>query len=195
MITVSVNLSGYTTPELCWLSLEGGLIWAFISPVIIIILINVAVLIAVVVVRVSLKGNPLTPSENKKLSAALRTVVVLFPLLGLCWAFGLMAVVTKRRPFLYAFALLSSLQGAFICLFQCIGSTEVRGSLRSVKHRYSIESSIRHELKSKRESRSNGSKKDKNKPESKSLLSMLSVSQCDRKDKPTATEVWRKKMD
>lgn len=43
-------------------------------------------------------------------SAALKTVVVLFPLLGLCWFFGLVGVMTNSRPFLYAFVILSSLQ-------------------------------------------------------------------------------------
>lgn len=43
-------------------------------------------------------------------SAALKTVVVLFPLLGLCWLFGLMAILTQSRAFLYPFAVLSPLQ-------------------------------------------------------------------------------------
>ena len=43
-------------------------------------------------------------------SAALKTVVILLPLLGLCWVFGLVGVVTHNRPFIYAFVLLSSLQ-------------------------------------------------------------------------------------
>jgi len=176
IISVSVDYDKYSTSKLCWLSLEGDFIWAFISPVIIIVSVNAAVLIAVIVVRVSLKGNPLKPTENKKFAGALKTVIVLFPLLGLCWVFGLMGVVTQSRPFLYAFVVLSSLQGVFILVFQCIGNTEVRGSLKAVKNRYSMESSIRNEQKSRtRESRLNGSKKTKTNPESRSLLTKVSI--------------------
>ncbi|XP_068722435.1 adhesion G protein-coupled receptor L3-like isoform X2 [Montipora capricornis] len=149
IISVSVDVKGYTTPEVCWLDLEGGFIWAFIAPVILIVLINIAVLIAVIIVRVSLKGNLLTPNEDKKFVAGLKTVIVLFPLLGLSWAFGLVAMVTKSRAFLYPFAVLSPLQGVFIFLLQIIGNSEVRSSLKAVRERYSTNSSLRNEHKTR----------------------------------------------
>lgn len=43
-------------------------------------------------------------------SAAFKTVIVLFPLLGLCWFFGIVGVMTNSAPFIYAFVVLSSLQ-------------------------------------------------------------------------------------
>lgn len=43
-------------------------------------------------------------------SAAFKTVIVLFPLLGLCWFFGIVGVMTNSPPFIYAFVVLSSLQ-------------------------------------------------------------------------------------
>ena len=43
-------------------------------------------------------------------SAAFKTVIILFPLLGLCWFFGIVGVMTINRPFIYVFVVLSSLQ-------------------------------------------------------------------------------------
>ncbi|XP_068700335.1 adhesion G protein-coupled receptor L3-like isoform X2 [Montipora foliosa] len=175
IISVSVDVKGYTTPEVCWLDLEGGFIWAFIAPVILIVLINIAVLIAVIIVRVSLKGNLLTPNEDKKFVAGLKTVIVLFPLLGLSWAFGLVAMVTKSRAFLYPFAVLSPLQGVFIFLLQIIGNSEVRGSLKAARERYSTNSSLRNEHKT-RESKMIRVGNNRNPSEKKLLSTKLASS-------------------
>lgn len=192
-ISVSAHHEGYGTPKLCWLSLDGGLIWAFFIPVVIVVSINVFVLVAIIVVRVSLKGNPLSPSENKRFVAAFKTVIVLFPLLGLCWFFGIVGVMTKSRPFIYAFVVLSSLQGFFILVFHCIGNTEVRGSLKALKDRHSLESSIRQEQKKRlRESRTeqkiSSSTRD-NPAGKKNLIKQVSGLKQSRKQREKATSV------
>ncbi|KAL9976358.1 hypothetical protein ACROYT_G013652 [Oculina patagonica] len=192
-ISVSVYYEGYSTSKLCWLSLEGGFIWAFLAPVGIIVSINAVVLVTIIVVRVSLKGNPLSPSDNKKFTAALRTVVVLFPLLGLCWFFGFVGVMTNSRPFLYAFVVLSSLQGFFILVFHCIGNTEVRGSIKALKDRHSLESSIRHEQKKRlqesRKMHKNGSFTAATSAEKKSLMRTVPGLELNRMQREKAVNV------
>ncbi|XP_020610903.1 adhesion G protein-coupled receptor L3-like isoform X2 [Orbicella faveolata] len=192
-ISVSVYHEGYGTSKLCWLSLDGGFIWAFLIPVVIIVSINVFVLVAIIVVRVSLKGNPLSPGENKRFAAALKTVIVLFPLLGLCWFFGIVGVMTNSRPFIYAFVVLSSLQGFFILVFHCIGNTEVRGSLKALKDRHSLESSIRQEQKKRlRESRTEqkiSSSMRANPAGKKNLIKQVSGLKQSRKKREKATNV------
>ncbi|XP_044175102.1 adhesion G protein-coupled receptor L2-like isoform X2 [Acropora millepora] len=186
-ISVSANFNGYSTPDKCWLTLEGSLIWAFLAPVIIIVLINVAVLIAVIFVRLTLKGNILTPNEDKKFVAALKTVVVLFPLLGLSWLFGLMAILTQNRAFLYPFAILSPFQGVFIFLFQIIGNREVRASVRSARERHSTNSSLRLEQK-KREKKANKVPGNKN-TEAVCLMMRLTATKERNKNKMEPTHV------
>ncbi|XP_074618183.1 uncharacterized protein LOC141877191 isoform X2 [Acropora palmata] len=186
-ISVSANFNGYSTPDICWLSLEGSLIWAFLAPVIIIVLINVAVLIAVIFVRLTLKGNLLTPNEDKKFVAALKTVVVLFPLLGLSWLFGLMAILKQSRAFLYPFAILSPFQGGFIFLAQIIGNREVRASVRSARERHSTNSSLRLEQK-KREKKANKVHGNKN-TEAACLMMRLTATKGRNKNKMEPTHV------
>ena len=52
--------------------------------------------------------------------------VVLFPLLGITWLFGILALDTKTIVFQYFFAILNSLQGFFIFIFHCLLNSEVR---------------------------------------------------------------------
>lgn len=174
VVSATVHYEGYGTSKFCWLSLEGNLIWAFLTPVVVIVLINAIVLVTITAVRISLKDNPLTPHENKKFTAALRTVVVLFPLLGLSWFFGLMGVLTNSRPFLYTFVVLSSLQGFFILLFHCIGNREVRSSIKAIKDRHSLESSIRHEQKFRKGKANSKSSNGVNCGEKKIMLTKVS---------------------
>ncbi|PFX23423.1 putative G-protein coupled receptor 133 [Stylophora pistillata] len=188
-VSATVYNEGYGTSKFCWLSLEGDFIWAFLTPVVVIVLINAFVLVAITAVRISLKDNPLTPHENRKFNAALKTVVVLFPLLGLSWFFGFMWVLTSSRPFLYAFVILSSLQGVFILLFHCIGNREVRSSIKQIKDRHSLESSIRHEQKFREGQRNDKSSNGANYAESRVLLTKVSGLKKSKEQVEKATDV------
>ena len=57
--------------------------------------------------------------------AGVKGVVILTPLLGINWLFGLLAVNKHLVVFEFMFVLLNSLQGLFIFLFHCVGSSEV----------------------------------------------------------------------
>ncbi|RMX55158.1 hypothetical protein pdam_00018940 [Pocillopora damicornis] len=164
VVSATVHYEGYGTSKFCWLSLEGNLIWAFLTPVVVIVLINAIVLVTITAVRISLKGNPLTPHENKKFTAALRTVVVLFPLLGLSWFFGLMGLLH--------FAIsLHRKQGD---LFEVEHNDMVRSSIKAIKDRHSLESSIRHEQKFRKGKANSKSSNGVNCGEKKIMLTKVS---------------------
>lgn len=61
--------------------------------------------------------------------AGVKAALLLLPLLGLTWAFGLMVVHKHLLVFEYLFALFNSLQGFFIFLFHCLCNKEVSYSL------------------------------------------------------------------
>ncbi|KAJ7331103.1 hypothetical protein OS493_020804 [Desmophyllum pertusum] len=102
--------------------------------------------------------------------------------------------MTNSRPFLYAFVILSSLQGFFILLFHCIGNSEVRGSIKSIKDRHSLESSVRQEQKkrlqeTRRVQKNGSSPSGANSAERKSFIAKLPGLKKNRKQKEEATTV------
>ena len=58
--------------------------------------------------------------------SGIKSAVVLFPLLGVTWLFGILALDRKTIVFQYLFAIFNSLQGFFIFIFHCLLNSEVR---------------------------------------------------------------------
>jgi len=54
-----------------------------------------------------------------------KSVLILTPILGVNWVFGLLAVNEDLLVFEFLFVIVNSLQGLFIFLFHCVGSSEV----------------------------------------------------------------------
>ncbi|XP_070570479.1 adhesion G-protein coupled receptor D1-like [Ptychodera flava] len=126
--SASIAHAQYGSDKNCWLTTEKGAIWAFLGPVLVIIAGNTVILGKIVRVIVSLKCNT-NEEKHAKLRSSARATVVLLPLLGLTWVFGILSINSQTLVFEYAFAILNSLQGFFIFLFYCIGSSEVRKQL------------------------------------------------------------------
>lgn len=57
--------------------------------------------------------------------AGVKGVIILTPILGINWLFGLLAVNEQMLVFEFLFVILNSLQGLLIFLFHCVGSSEV----------------------------------------------------------------------
>ncbi|XP_030832015.1 adhesion G-protein coupled receptor D1-like [Strongylocentrotus purpuratus] len=132
MITALVNIDFYGTEQACWLSRERGAIWAFAGPVVFVIAMNIIVLVVVLQTFLTIKSiNSKSKFEQAKRST--RAAVVLLPLLGITWIFGFLATGSSTIFFQYAFALLNSLQGVFICIFHCFTNDDV---MKVVKLRY-----------------------------------------------------------
>ncbi|XP_031571070.1 adhesion G-protein coupled receptor D1-like [Actinia tenebrosa] len=139
-IAFAANREGYGTSRGCWLSLEKGFRWAFITPVIVVLLANFVILIKVLMVMVTLQADPLRPEKHGKLRLACKGVAILLPLLGLTWFFGIMSVNSDTIVFQYLFAIFNSLQGVFIFAFNYVSNKEVRMSFRRTIQRSQITS-------------------------------------------------------
>jgi hypothetical protein len=123
----------------CWLPTQNGLIWSFVVPMIVIIIINTVLL--AVVIRSLCKSNMgkrsiEVPDDDEKISRqnaklALKAIIILLPLLGLTWIIGLFAAdPTFSIIFAYIFVALNVLQGLFIFLFHVVRHDRVWSKLK-----------------------------------------------------------------
>ncbi|XP_068744277.1 adhesion G protein-coupled receptor L4-like [Montipora capricornis] len=127
LIAASVAHEGYGTESSCWLSVANGVIYAFVVPALLIILVNTVILGMVIreIIRIQTNGVPSSTKLNL-IKSGIKSVIVLFPLLGITWIFGVLALGKKTIAFQYLFALCNSLQGFFIFVFHCLCNSEIR---------------------------------------------------------------------
>eukprot|EP00731_Ephydatia_muelleri_P028374 Em0020g18a len=104
------------TISYCWISTEKGTIWAFAAPVVLILLVNVLFLIMGLVVLFKKSRAKSTDDKVNKpvVVSLLKAAVILIPILGCTWIFGLLSVNQYTLVFTWLFAILNSLQGFFI---------------------------------------------------------------------------------
>ncbi|XP_070547293.1 adhesion G-protein coupled receptor D1-like [Ptychodera flava] len=127
-ISVGFGHAYYGTDDNCWLSVESDMIFAFIGPMLAVILFNLVILgiaLRVICRRITNK----TEDKYKNIRSSLKAAILLLPLLGMTWLFGLLSVDRHTIFFEYVFAVLNSLQGFFIFIFYCWTSKEVRSQL------------------------------------------------------------------
>uniref|UniRef100_A0A8C9R370 Adhesion G-protein coupled receptor D2-like n=1 Tax=Scleropages formosus TaxID=113540 RepID=A0A8C9R370_SCLFO len=98
----------FSSDDHCWLSVQNGVIWGFAGPVIFIV--NVMILARVVAITIS------TAKRRSVLLALVKAVLVLLPILGLTWLFGVLVPFSVVMA--YIFVLLNSLQVKCLCSFQ-----------------------------------------------------------------------------
>ncbi|XP_068705881.1 adhesion G-protein coupled receptor D1-like isoform X2 [Montipora foliosa] len=120
-------LQNYTNENFCWLSFSKKLSWSFIVPVLIIILINVVILIAVLREIRNLKDPD--PSKLRSFKKGFKACIILSPLLGLTWVFGLLAATNAGLVFQYIFTILNSAQGLFIFVLHVVRNSDVRAEI------------------------------------------------------------------
>ncbi|XP_067055563.1 uncharacterized protein [Acropora muricata] len=153
-ISACSRWSGYANERACWISITDGLIWAFVAPVLIIMSINFVIMIMVIRVVVTSVSSLQNSGNNSQVRAGLKGMMVLLPLLGLTWVFGIMAISKDTIAFQYLFALLNSLQGLFIFAFHCIGNSEVRVAYKRLHEKRTLAKSFpEHSLSSSHNSR------------------------------------------
>ncbi|MFT7809048.1 adhesion G-protein coupled receptor D2-like [Arapaima gigas] len=141
-ITLVSASQNYVADDHCWLSMQNGVIWGFAGPVIFIIMVNVMVLARVVAITISTAkrrsvmlalGSSPTEKTLEQIRAAMKAVLVLLPILGLTWLFGLLVPFSVMMA--YIFVLLNSLQGLFIFLIYGVYNTEIRNAINRIKER------------------------------------------------------------
>ncbi|XP_069091827.1 adhesion G protein-coupled receptor B3 isoform X3 [Pleurodeles waltl] len=121
---------GYGTTNYCWLSLEGGLLYAFVGPAAAVVLVNMVIGILVFNKLVSRDGI-LDKKLKHRAGASLWSSCVVLPLLALTWMSAVLAMTDKRSIlFQILFAVFDSLQGFVIVMVHCILRKEVQDAFR-----------------------------------------------------------------
>ncbi|CAH3165293.1 unnamed protein product, partial [Pocillopora meandrina] len=117
------GIKSFVDDEHCWMSSANNLIWIFVAFVIIVEVLNILILVRVI--------REMTKMQQKRgtiqhVRLGIRTCVILLPLLGFTWLFGLLSPV--HRAFTYIFIILNSTQGFLIFLLHCVRNSQVRFS-------------------------------------------------------------------
>uniref|UniRef100_A0A8B9W185 Adhesion G protein-coupled receptor B3 n=1 Tax=Anas zonorhyncha TaxID=75864 RepID=A0A8B9W185_9AVES len=123
VVAISIGFTktkGYGTAHYCWLSLEGGLLYAFVGPAAAVVLVNMVIGILVFNKLVSRDGI-LDKKLKHRAGASLWSSCVVLPLLALTWMSAVLAMTDKRSIlFQILFAVFDSLQGFVIVMVHCI---------------------------------------------------------------------------
>ncbi|XP_042221220.1 adhesion G protein-coupled receptor L3-like isoform X4 [Homarus americanus] len=139
-VSAVVDPFSYGTNDACWLRTDNYFIFAFVGPVIAVIIANSVFLSMSLFIMcrhtnftASLKNKEHTKlasvsgGEESALFAKIqnhvtwvRGAIVLMFLLGLTWTFGLLYLNQATVVMAYIFTVLNSLQGLFIFIFHCV---------------------------------------------------------------------------
>ncbi|XP_075057443.1 adhesion G protein-coupled receptor F5 isoform X2 [Mixophyes fleayi] len=139
VITVAVTQSNENyiiqkgAEKLCWLNIvESKAFLAFVVPAFTILFVNFITLLVVIVkvLRPSIGDRP-KKEEKSTLNHITKCILILTPLLGLTWGFGIGTMSNSSLVIHGIFSALNSLQGLFILLFGCLMDKKVRDSLLS----------------------------------------------------------------
>nr|XP_061804441.1 adhesion G protein-coupled receptor B1 isoform X3 [Nerophis lumbriciformis] len=153
VVAISVGFTkakGYGTPSYCWLSLEGGLLYAFVGPAATVVLVNMVIGILVFnklvskdgITDMKLKeraGAPQSgthqlqkpPPMPSMIGASLWSSCVVLPLLALTWMSAVLAITDRRSAlFQILFAVFDSLEGFVIVMVHCILRREVQEAVK-----------------------------------------------------------------
>uniref|UniRef100_A0A8C4PHD1 Adhesion G protein-coupled receptor B3 n=1 Tax=Equus asinus asinus TaxID=83772 RepID=A0A8C4PHD1_EQUAS len=133
---------GYGTDHYCWLSLEGGLLYAFVGPAAAVVLVNMVIGILVFNKLVSRDGI-LDKKLKHRAGASLWSSCVVLPLLALTWMSAVLAMTDKRSIlFQILFAVFDSLQGFVIVMVHCILRREVRNIILGTERNDDFEKDV-----------------------------------------------------
>ncbi|XP_068676404.1 adhesion G-protein coupled receptor D1-like [Montipora foliosa] len=107
----------YTSDLVCWLSTGSGAFWIFVTFVVLVELVSKHGNCRVRVIKEMASMQHTSDKKIKKARLGIRACLVLMPLLGITWFFGLLTPV--HTAFLYVNVILNSTQGFFIFAFHC----------------------------------------------------------------------------
>uniref|UniRef100_A0A803KJE8 Ankyrin repeat domain-containing protein 37 n=1 Tax=Xenopus tropicalis TaxID=8364 RepID=A0A803KJE8_XENTR len=133
VVAISVGFTkakGYGSTNYCWLSLEGGLLYAFVGPAAAVVLVNMVIGILVFNKLVS-KDGIADKKLKERAGASLWSSCVVLPLLALTWMSAVLAITDRRSAlFQILFAVFDSLEGFVIVMVHCILRREVQDAVK-----------------------------------------------------------------
>nr|XP_055042508.1 adhesion G protein-coupled receptor F5-like isoform X1 [Misgurnus anguillicaudatus] len=117
------------TRDACWLNwFESKALLAFVIPALTIVAFNLLVYIVVVPKKLR-RGVGAQSNERHTLVVIRRCLVILTPIFGLTWGFGIGTMVSSNFGIHVVFAILNSLQGFFVLVFGTLLDRKVQESL------------------------------------------------------------------
>ena len=127
IITIAIKHENYVKPEQhCFITYEDGLIWSFIGPILIILLINLIIL-AFAAIRIgTTKFGTEKLEEKQALRKGVLSLLILSPLLGVPWLLLLLNVIISNPIVQWSFILINGLMGVFFFLAITLRNTEVK---------------------------------------------------------------------
>ncbi|XP_033645236.1 adhesion G protein-coupled receptor E3-like [Asterias rubens] len=124
-ISFGANNEGYGSKTACWL--VGDSVFSFIVPVIAVVMFNMIVF--TMVIRIIMKSARLHQEKNyDHIKSGVKGALVLMPIMGMTWLFGLLNFYGDGEVFEYLFIIFNSFQGLFIFLIYCVFNSEVRAA-------------------------------------------------------------------
>ncbi|RMX55995.1 hypothetical protein pdam_00016397 [Pocillopora damicornis] len=118
------GLQSYTSDKHCWLSSTNNLIWIFVAFVAFIEVLNILILARVIEEMTNLLQPTGEDDHSHQIRIGIKACVVMIPLLGVTWLFGLLSPVHKA--FVYIFTILNSSQGFLIFALHSMRNTQIR---------------------------------------------------------------------
>ena len=111
----------------CFLNPHTKFIWAFIVPVLIIILVNIGFFFMAAIVMWRHKKRQTGEMQRKDVASWLKALVSLVVIMGLTWIVGVLIVdVEELLPLAYIFTILVAFQGVWIFLLFVVFPQQVR---------------------------------------------------------------------
>ncbi|XP_072025510.1 adhesion G-protein coupled receptor D1-like [Amphiura filiformis] len=133
LTTFGIRHRMYGSNDVCWLPINRGVIYAFVGPALFIVVINTIILFLVLETFTNLKTIK-DKKDKERFRAIARALIILEPLLGLTWVFGVLQFdKTSAVVFSYLFVIFNTSQGVFILSWQCLMDDDVAMFLR---HRF-----------------------------------------------------------
>lgn len=131
-IAVTLPWNTYTRKDACWLNWKDSkAVLAFVIPALAIVAMNLFIT-AVVIIKILRPniGDRTNKQERKTFFQICKSLVILTPLLGLTWGFGLATIIrNSHQTFHILFALLNALQGLFILVFGTLWDNKIKEAL------------------------------------------------------------------
>uniref|UniRef100_A0A7I4Y1W5 Latrophilin-like protein 2 n=2 Tax=Haemonchus contortus TaxID=6289 RepID=A0A7I4Y1W5_HAECO len=125
-ISAGVTWHNYGTDEYCWIDTSSSTLWAFIGPIIGVILANVIFLGIALKVVLSVKSRD--RNDRERFLGWIKGSATLLCLLGVTWVFGFLTAVrgTGGVVFSWIFTILNCSQGVFIFVLHVLMNSKVR---------------------------------------------------------------------
>ncbi|XP_038055085.1 adhesion G protein-coupled receptor L4-like [Patiria miniata] len=131
-VTVGVFSNSIRKSDVCWLQSSDNSIWMFVAPMLAVVAANTFILIRVVRVIFKLTAANATSglSQTKQVAKA---TLMLQPVLGVTWIFGVLSLSSSLLIFQYLFTICNSFQGVLLFLFYCVFNSEVQDTFKRRK--------------------------------------------------------------